>query len=69
MNRRRDFLKKTVLVAGGLVMGNSAKVLASSGNCPAGVIYTKDNPGKWAKIVENHAPIVKVEGKKVTITT
>ncbi len=69
MNRRRDFLKKTVLIAGGLVMGNSVKVLASSGNCPAGVIYTKDNPGKWAKIVENHAPIVKVEGKKVTITT
>ena len=69
MNHRRDFLKKTVLVAGGLVAGNSAKVQASPGNCLAGVIYTKDNPGKWAKKVGGHAPIVNVEGKKVTITT
>ncbi|MFQ5976225.1 MAG: hypothetical protein ACE5J5_07925 [Candidatus Hydrothermarchaeales archaeon] len=50
MNDRRDFLKKTVLVAGGLVISNSAKSLASPGKFPAGVIYTKDNPGKWAKL-------------------
>ena len=69
MNDRRDFLKKTVLVVGGLVIGSSAKAIASPEKFPAGVIYTKDNPGKWAKKVGGHAPIVKVEGKKVTITT
>lgn len=69
MKNRRDFLKQTVLVAGGLVIGNSASTLAYSGKFPAGVIYTKDNPGKWAKKVGSHAPIVKVEGKKVIITT
>jgi len=69
MNHRRDFLKKSMLVAGGLVMGNSAKVLAAPGNCLSGVIYTKDNPGRWAKKAGAHAPIVSVEGKKVTITT
>jgi len=69
MNDRRDFLKQTVLVAGGLVVGNSASAFASSEKFPVGVIYTKDNPGKWAKKVGSHAPIVKVEGKKVTITT
>lgn len=69
MNARRYFLKQTVLVAGGLVVGNSASALASRGQWPAGVIYTKDYPGKWANKVGSHAPIVKVEGKKVTITT
>ncbi len=69
MDDRRDFLKKSVLVAGGLVIGNSAKALASPGGFPAGVIYTKENPGKWAKKVKGHAPMVNVVGKKVTITT
>ncbi|MFQ5486016.1 MAG: desulfoferrodoxin family protein [Desulfobacterales bacterium] len=69
MNQRRDFLKKSILVAGGLVTGNSTSLLAATENCIAGVIYTKDNPGRWAKKVGSHAPIVSVQGKKVTITT
>ena len=69
MNDRRDFLKKSVLVAAGMVVAKPANALALPGKFPAGIVYTKDNPGKWAKKVGSHAPKVKVEGKKVTLTT
>ena len=69
MDNRRNFLKKSVLVAGGLVIGNSVNTLASTTCFPVGVFYTKENPGKWAKKAKGHAPEVKVDGMKVTITT
>ena len=66
---RRNFLKKTALVATGMVIGGSAKASASMDTFPAGIIYTGENPGKWAKKVGSHAPKVNVEGKNVTIHT
>lgn len=35
----------------------------------AGIIYTKENPGKWAKKVGSHLPSINVDGNKVTIKT
>jgi len=69
MNDRRDFLKKSIVLAAGVVAANSATAFASSGGFPSGIVYTKANPGKWAKKVGSHAPVVKVEGRKVTLTT
>jgi len=69
MSDRRDFLKKSIFLAAGMVVAKSATALASTGDFPSGIVYTKDNPGKWAKKVGSHAPEVKVEGKKVTLTT
>jgi len=69
MHNRRDFLKRSGLVAVGMVLGNSSKAFASSKSFPEGIIYTKKNPGKWAKKVATHAPKVNVEGRNVTITT
>jgi len=69
MNDRRDFLKKSIFLTAGMVVAKSATAFASPGGFPSGVVYTKDNPGKWAKKVGSHAPEVKVEGKKVTLTT
>ena len=66
---RRNFLKKTALVATGMVIGGSAKASASMGAFPAGIVYTREKPGKWAKKVGSHAPKVNVEGKNVTIHT
>lgn len=34
-----------------------------------GVIYTKENPGKWAKKVGGHLPSIAIEGQKVTVNT
>jgi superoxide reductase len=36
---------------------------------PLGIIYTKQNPGKWANKVGGHLPKVTVEGRKITILT
>ena len=69
MNERRMFLKRSVLAAGGLAFFKSTNALAASGGFPAGIIYTKENPGKWVKKIKGHVPVVKVDGTEVTITT
>lgn len=73
MKDRREFLKRSILLAGGAVLYNSGKAFASGtksgGRFPAGIVYTRQNPGKWAAKKGSHAPEVSVKGKKVTITT
>jgi superoxide reductase len=69
MNDRRGFLKKSVLVATGVVVGSSGKLFASSGAFPKGIVYAGESPGKWAGKAGSHAPRVQVDGLKVTITT
>jgi superoxide reductase len=69
MNDRRDFLKKSGLVAAGMVLARPASALALPEKFPVGIVYTKENPGKWAKKAGSHAPEVEIEGKTVTITT
>jgi len=69
VNERRNFLKKSALVAAGMAFGEAKEVFAFSGAFPAGIVYTRENPGKWAKKVGSHAPKVTVEGKTVKITT
>lgn len=68
MNDRRDFLKTTVVAASVLTLGSTTQVFASSAPY-AGVVYTKDQPGKWAKKVGSHAPEVEVQGGKVSVAT
>lgn len=71
MNTRRDFIKTSLVIAASMAAGAPARALASSKESSKdfpGVIYTAENPGKWAKKVGGHAPRVTVEGKKVTIT-
>lgn len=73
MKDRREFLKRSILLAGGAVLYNSGKAFASGTKAawkfPAGIVYTRQNPGKWAAKKGSHAPEVSVKGKKVTITT
>ncbi|MBU0480455.1 MAG: twin-arginine translocation signal domain-containing protein [Proteobacteria bacterium] len=70
MKDRRDFLKATAAVTAGIVTSRVVPALAYGGSSfPAGVVYTKDNPGKWAGKVGSHAPVVTINGRKVTIET
>ena len=69
MKKRRDFIKASLAVTAGAIAVNIPAALANKSAFTSGLIYTKDNPGKWAKKVTSHLPIVKVEGNKVTITT
>lgn len=69
MSNRRVFLKSSLAVAAGLVVGQVSPVSANSVSLPKGIVYTRNNPGKWSKKVNGHVPNVKVEGNKVTVTT
>ena len=68
MNDRRDFLKTSAVAASVLALGSTTQVFASSAPY-AGVVYTKDQPGQWAKKVGSHAPEVVVKGGKVAVAT
>lgn len=69
MNERRTFLRKSVLLAGAMILGGATRAFASSGMFPAGLIYTEKNTGKWAGKEGSHVPRVTVEGSRVTIVT
>ena len=69
METRRAFLKKSVLVAAGLT-GSAVKIFArDSQKWPAGIVYTADAPGRWAKKVGSHAPQVTIENGKIKALT
>ena len=68
MTDRRDFLKTTAVAASVVALGTTATAFASSAPY-AGVVYTKDQPGQWAKKVGSHAPEVTVEGGKASLIT
>lgn len=70
MSNRRTFLKSSLAVAAGFAVGQISPVSAGQ-TCSSlkGIIYTKQNPGKWSGKVGGHLPKVKVEGNKITITT
>ena len=68
MNDRRDFLKAAAAVS--LVTLTSGQMaFASEGSAYTNIIYTKDNPGKWAGKEGSHAPQVTVTGSTVAIMT
>ncbi len=72
MENRRKFLKTSlVAVAGASSIVLSSKSLAnkSAFNMPAGIVYTKETPGKWAKKVGGHVPKVTVNGNKIKVET
>lgn len=68
MSTRREFIKNSVVAASVLALSKAVPAQASGNSFP-GVIYTKDNPGKWGKKVGSHLPSINVEGSKVTLNT
>jgi superoxide reductase len=71
MINRRDFLKTTAVAASIAAVGSTATAFAADSASPshAGIVYTKDQQGQWEGKAGSHAPEVKVEGGKVTVTT
>ncbi len=65
---RRAFLKSSMAAAGVLVMGSAVRTEAAT-KFPAGLIYTRENPGRWVNIVKTHAPIVTMDAGKIKIVT
>jgi superoxide reductase len=71
MDNRREFLKSGIVAAAGAatVVFSSNSLANGSVNMPAGIVYTKENPGKWSKKVASHSPQITVKGNKVTVKT
>jgi superoxide reductase len=67
VSSRRDFIKGSLALAGAAVVGSSVRAQAAT--FPAGLIYTKDVPGRWAGKEGAHAPVVTVDGGKLKIVT
>ena len=68
MNNRRDFLKGSLVLGVAVAAGQAGNVQAGSAFPPA-LVYTKDNPGRWAGKEGAHVPKVAVAAGKVTILT
>jgi superoxide reductase len=65
---RRVFLGGSFAAVSTIAL-KGAKTARASVQPFAGIIYTKENPGKWKEKVGSHAPQISVEGRQVTITT
>ncbi len=66
---RRTFLKGTLSAAAVATTVSTTSALASNHASMAGIVYTKENPGKWAKKIGGHLPSITIEGSKVTVNT
>jgi superoxide reductase len=69
MTDRRTFLKTSAVAVSALALTDIDSAFASGKDRYFGIIYTKENPGKWAKKVGSHAPVVTIAGGKVTVET
>jgi len=67
---RREFLKDSLVLAGAaaVVAGGAVRGQAAS-TFPAGLIYTKEAPGRWAGKEGAHVPKVTVEGRRIKVVT
>ena len=69
MTDRRNFLKLSVAAASATLLSAAPGRTAAQPACYPGVVYTTANPGKWAKKAGSHAPVITVDGQKVTVET
>ncbi len=69
MRDRRSFLQASLAAVAGMVVSRAFPARAANFGCPAGLIYTAADPGRWAGKESIHVPQVKREGNRVTITT
>jgi superoxide reductase len=68
MHDRRDFLKTAA--AASVIAFTAAPLSFAAGSAEyTDIIYTKDNPGKWAGKEGSHVPQVTVTGSKVGVVT
>jgi superoxide reductase len=65
---RRVFLKGSVLAVGTIIAGTAIRAEAAA-KFPPGLIYTRDNPGRWVNLVNIHTPAVSMDAGRVKIVT
>ena len=69
MQHRRDFLKTTAAAASVLAISSFPKSAAAADMRFKNIIFTQDDPARWAGKQRVHVPQVKVTGSKVAVVT
>lgn len=69
MKERRDFLK-TSLVASATLVAATVLPASAAENSKANIFaYTQDHQGRWEGKAGSHAPVITIEGNKITMET
>lgn len=69
MSDRRDFLKTAAVAASILAVDSVPRVFAATPPKYTNIIFTKDNPGRWAGKEGIHVPQVTITGNRVKVVT
>jgi superoxide reductase len=69
MKNRRNFIKTSLLIAGGVAISHPVIAAKNKKKSTKGLIYTKLDAGMWEEKVASHAPIVEIKENVVTLTT
>lgn len=69
MQKRRDFLKTSLVTSVGLVAATVLPASAAEDSKETIFAYTKEHQGRWEGKAGSHAPVVTIEGNKVTVET
>ncbi len=72
MQNRRNFLKSSLLLAGGAAVTAGARGAMAGDQAngyPVNIVFTAANPGVWAGKEGSHAPQITVAGGKATVFT
>jgi len=69
MHDRREFIKITAAAGCVMAFNSTPEVFAQNKPLYTNIIYTRDNPGKWEKKVDSHAPEMTINGDKVEVVT
>ena len=69
MQKRRDFLKTSLVASAGLVAATVLPASAAEDSKANIFAYTKEHQGRWEGKTGSHAPVITIEGNKVTMET
>lgn len=69
MQDRRDFLKTSLAASAGLVAATVVPVSAADNSKANIFAYTQEHQGRWEGKAGSHAPVITIEGNKITVET
>ncbi len=69
MQNRRNFLKASLATSVGVVAATVLPASAAEDSKENIFAYTKEHQGRWEGKAGSHAPIITIEGNKVTLET
>jgi len=69
MKNRRDFMKTSLVASAGVIAASVLPASAAENTKENIFTYSQKNQGRWEGKAGSHAPVVSVEGDKITVET